>query len=168
MPARLRVAEAVRFELPLCPDRYEYVPPLRASGFRIPTKCPQLRHVCHKVCHKLLGVILCGLLTASAHADEWEPLDTKLEIAWLALDTADMMQTLDIKNHSDRRETNKTFGSHPSDAKVIGLFAAGAAIHYGISSHLPAPYRTWYQGASILLAAGIVAHNHAMGMQFSF
>ncbi len=55
----------------------------------------------------------------------------------LTLVAIDAAQTLDIKNNSERYETNKFMGRHPSDSTVRSYFAGVFSVYSLIDSFAP-------------------------------
>jgi hypothetical protein len=102
---------------------------------------------------------------------KWEApatAETALLVAAQALIVADALQTLDVKNHPDLREMNPLLGSHPSDARILGM-AAGAMLGTAVAWYLlPSPWRD-------VLTIGIVGYelpntirNAALGCRIGF
>jgi hypothetical protein len=101
------------------------------------------------------------------------PLDLpRFEYAFDAVWFADMLTTLDIKEHPNLQETNKMLGPHPSDAKVIGYFTAGAAVHAAVThllqEHAPAWTVPLWEAVTIGSEAATVRSNLALGLRFKF
>ena len=102
------------------------------------------------------------------------PLEQRTEeSAYQALHLADMMQTLDIKNHAGHHESNPILGQHPNDGQVVAYFAAEAGLHYVVTKALydgDAPMwaqRLW-QGAWLYWETDNVYTNHQHGIRFTF
>lgn len=106
----------------------------------------------------------CATLPAEQHTEE---------TAYQVLHLADMLQTLDIKNHPGHYETNPILGHHPNDGQVLAYFAAEAGLHYAVTKALydgDAPMwaqRLW-QGAWLYWEADNVYTNHQHGIRFTF
>lgn len=114
-----------------------------------------------------IALVLIG--TANAAAD---PLP-KSEWAYQAVAAVDMMQTLDIKNHSDIHEYNPILGSHPSDKAIVTYFVGTNLAHAGITKFLQA--HGWsdrqiaiWEYTSIGIESIVVAHNFKIGLQVRF
>jgi hypothetical protein len=119
------------------------------------------------------AIAVCFLLAASVSAYA-APLDLpRFEYAFDAVWFADMLTTLDIKEHANLQETNKMLGPHPSDAKVIGYFTAGAAVHALITHELqehgaPRWITNGWELVTIGSEAATVRSNLALGLRFKF
>jgi hypothetical protein len=122
----------------------------------------------------LLAVIALVLyLCATAKADETDTSTPKLEWVYQAAAAADMLTTLDIKNHPNLVEENPILGQHPSDAKVIGYFAATGLLHWAVTRELvngnmPRPLINAFECVSIGVEAGFAAHNYSIGLRMKF
>jgi hypothetical protein len=97
----------------------------------------------------------------------------KTEFVYWAAATADMLTSLDIKHHPALMETNPLLGEHPSDAKIIGYFAATDVLHLLITRELvgegvPEPIIATWQVLTIGMEGAYAAHNFKIGLRFSF
>lgn len=129
----------------------------------------------------LFVVVVLAFSAGAARADvldkgywfspKWEPpatAETALLIAAEALVVFDALQTLDVKNHPDLHEMNPLLGSHPSDARILGM-SAGAMVGTAIGWYLlPSPWRN-------VLTIGIASYelpntfrNAALGCRVGF
>lgn len=111
----------------------------------------------------------------SARADETDPHAPTPATEWVYQSAAfaDMLTTLDIAKHPELHETNAILGEHPSDGKVIGYFAATGLLHWALTrelvrEHVPSPIVQTWEGASIALEVGMVAHNYSIGLRARF
>jgi hypothetical protein len=119
------------------------------------------------VTRALLVVALLALAPGAARADEWTTTDTVLQVSVAALQVADWGQTSwGLQRHYS--ETNPFLGAHPSPTR-LSLMAVGAIVgHAAIARLLPHPYRTAWQGATIVVEVGYVARNASMiGLKWS-
>jgi len=97
----------------------------------------------------------------------------KLEYVFFAAEAADMLTTLDIKNHPELRETNPILGSHPSDARIITYGSVTALIHSSITYVMvdsgvnPKVIKAW-EYVSIGAETGFALHNYKLGLRFKF
>jgi hypothetical protein len=116
------------------------------------------------------------LLLASSHAfaDETNPNAKTPATEWVYQSAAfvDMLTTLDIR-HTKLQELNPILGPHPSDAKVVGYFAAAGLLHWAITRELvrenvPAPIVQTWEGLGIALEVGVVGHNYSLGLHARF
>jgi len=117
---------------------------------------------------KLVFVFL--LFSSSCFAaDSWTDGDTNREYAYLALHTADWLQTRQISKHPERwGESNLILGKHPSTRNVDVYFALAGLAHYEVAKLLPTEWRKAFQYLSIGIEAGYVAHNLAFGVRAKF
>jgi hypothetical protein len=80
----------------------------------------------------------------------------------------DHAQTRDIKNHPGYQETNPLLGSHPSDTRIRNYFLAAGVAHLAVTHLLPPRHRHHWQGATLAIQAGYVAHNYRIGLRLDF
>lgn len=86
---------------------------------------------------------------------------------------ADMLTTLDIKNHpADKMiELNPILGDRPSDGKVIGWCLVAAGLHAAVTYSLvdsgapPVVVKTW-EYITIGIETGMAVHNYSIGLRF--
>lgn len=131
-----------------------------------------------KLLEKLETIILAFALlvglAAQVKADETVRKTPLSEYVFQAVWAADMLTTLDIVAHPDRfQETNAMLGPHPSKGKVIGYFAVGALLHYGLTremenNNVPDPIIRGFEYVTIGYEAAYVAHNFSIGLRFKF
>jgi hypothetical protein len=119
----------------------------------------------------VLGLLL--VFNSEARADETDPSapTPKLELAFDVAELADMMTTLDIKNHPGYIEENPILGQHPSQSRIIGMCVGAAAIHYLVTrelvrEHVPASVVNFWEIASASVEVGFAAHNYSIGLRF--
>lgn len=97
----------------------------------------------------------------------------KEEYVFFVAEAADMLTTLDIKNHPELEEQNPFLGKHPSDAKIIGLCLFTALAHSTVTYILvdgDAPkgvVKAW-EYLTIAIESGAAYHNYRMGLRFTF
>lgn len=96
---------------------------------------------------------------------EWTGTDTALELGWQALHFADWMQTLEIARKPEEYfERNVFLGRHPSTGEVNAYMASTAVLHLLVSAWLDKPYRTAWQGITIVEVGIAVWNNHDIGL----
>lgn len=99
-------------------------------------------------------------MAPSAIAEPLSDGELGAQLAYSALHCIDWAQTRNIARHSATlEEKNRLLGAHPSVRKVDAYMASTLAAHWGITYALPERWRAPWQGASIALEAGVVAHN---------
>ena len=97
----------------------------------------------------------------------------KEEYFFYAAEAADMMTTLDIKNHPNLQEENPILGHHPSDAMVISMCSVAALIHSSITYVMvdngvnPKVIKAW-EYVSIGVESGFAVHNLRLGLRFTY
>jgi hypothetical protein len=103
-------------------------------------------------------------------ADPWTPTQYALEGSYQAALLCDWRQTSDF--HKTWKptwgggtsygvaEVNPLLGRHPSQAKINEMCAMSSIGHVLISEVLPSGWRTAWQGVTVGLEVGMVAHNH--------
>jgi hypothetical protein len=124
----------------------------------------------------LIVLTVLGILSMSkAHADELDTRRPTPATEWVfdAALAADMLTTLDIKDHPKIQEENPILGPRPSDGKVLAYFAAGAALHWMLTRELlngnvPQPLITAWELTSIGVEAGFAGHNYSIGLRAKF
>jgi hypothetical protein len=140
--------------------------------------------------------LLAAFLCSHAKADDTNPNAPTPVTEWVYQGAAfaDMLTTLDIKNHPAHCspamsniygtgqpsvcsgglvEENPLIGQHPSDGKVLGYFAATGVLHYLVTRELvrenvPAPIVQTWEALGIGLEVGMVAHNYQIGLRARF
>lgn len=110
----------------------------------------------------IFSLSACGTFTPR---DDWSTDATVAEMAWQATNAIDAFQTAEIKNRPDLREssamTRRVIGRKPDADDTAVYFASMALSHYLISISLPARWRPWFQGASLLHSGAAVIENCA-------
>lgn len=86
----------------------------------------------------------------------------------LTLHSADMLQTLDIKNHRNVSESNYILGKNPSDKSVITYFTATAIGYYISRKYLNNQSRLFFDIAFLFNGVASVANNRTIGLRFNF
>ena len=113
-----------------------------------------------------------AVLPLSAHAAEWQPLPPE-EIAFQAVNLADMSLSLDIKNHENMREANPMLGNHPNDGAVIGYKVGAGVLHAAVTEFMlqhgasKRAIRIW-EWTSIGVVGFAAGHNYQVGCRFRF
>jgi hypothetical protein len=129
----------------------------------------------------LWALILWAALSTCSHAGTVEDENgnkvytsmPKLEYVFDAALAADMLTTLDIKNHPGKiEETNAILGKHPSDAKVITYGLACGAVHALITremvnGHVPSVIVNVWEALSIGVEARAAGNNYRLGLRFA-
>ncbi len=114
------------------------------------------------------AALLCLVaLPAMAH-DPWTTQDTILEGLFLAQLAVDRAQTLDLKNHPDKYETNPMLGNRPTDRRINRHFLMVALLHPAISYALPKNARTGFQFVSVTVEAYAIGNNFSIGLRAKF
>lgn len=120
----------------------------------------------------LLSFILFVLLLTSYPgyaADPWSRQDIGLEVGYQLLHVIDWGQTRQIAKQPDKYyEMNPILGEHPSVGRVDAYMALSGLLHVGVTHFLPKEYRPWFQGITIVIKGGLVAHNFSIGLGVSF
>jgi hypothetical protein len=116
--------------------------------------------------------LLAAFLCSHAKADDTNPNAPTPVTEWVYQGAAfaDMLTTLDIKNHPNLQELNPLLGAHPSDGKVLAYFAGTGLLHWAITRELvresvPAPIVQTWEALGIGLEVGMVAHNYSIGLR---
>lgn len=105
---------------------------------------------------------------AAIPAGNWRPRDTALEVGWQAVNALDVHSTRQFRDSPLAAEENPVarafFGAEPrpEDVLVIGLFAGLS--HLAITRLLPAKWRPWWQGGTLLMSGAAVKFNCDKGL----
>lgn len=111
-----------------------------------------------------LALLLCSSLFA---ADPWTPGHVALELGYQAALLADWRQTSNMHrtwhgyDAGESQEGNPMLGKHPSQASINQTVAACAVGHLLVSHFLPSSWRYTWQGFSMAVEVGVIAHNQA-------
>jgi hypothetical protein len=96
----------------------------------------------------------------------------QMETAFQVALAADMLTTLDIKNHSDIQESNFILGPHPSDTKVLCYWAASGLLHYAISKEIhdnaDREVLNFWEYATTTMELAYFGHNLGIGLKVRF
>jgi hypothetical protein len=99
----------------------------------------------------LLAVLL---LTGCAHSDPWSTRDTVMQLGVTVILAADARTTTHIQYVDGIYEaqplTQRVLGRQPSTSDTYQYFATLAITNYMISRALPAKWRPYWQGASVV------------------
>lgn len=102
----------------------------------------------------------CGAL---APRDDWSTDNTVAEVSWQLVNVVDAVQTTQIRERADLIEgenlTRHVLGREPKPADAAMYFATMGISHYLISRALPARWRPWFQGATLVYSGSIVLTN---------
>lgn len=122
---------------------------------------------------KTLLVMCLILLTGCVQFDrKWSTENRRLETAYQVVHAADFIQTLQIENHPELRETNPFLGDHPSKGKILVWYMTTSYGHAFITNAFDdgAPEwmgRTW-QILTIGDAVNAVYGNYRLGLKVGF
>lgn len=115
-------------------------------------------------------VIAISLLSSNALSfDPWSKQDVGLEVGYQLIHLIDWGQTRQIARQPDKYyEINPILGRHPETSKVNAYMALSGLAHIAITHVLPQEYRPLFQGITILIAGGVVAHNMSIGLSVAW
>tara|TARA_R110002074_G_scaffold352808_1_gene524266 strand:- start:189 stop:548 length:360 start_codon:yes stop_codon:yes gene_type:complete len=117
---------------------------------------------------KLLLLILI-LSSSTAISEELSKPEKVGELAFQTVNFIDMMQTLEIVQHSDKwYETNPILGKHPRQNEVITYFMIRGATHYHITKWLPKKFRPVWLTVTFLPQIPLIEHNHNLGIRIGW
>lgn len=115
---------------------------------------------------RLLLILLLAAFSCSAHAADWDAGDKALFGAFAVLQIIDGVQTAKCVRTDWCHEANPLYGSHPNNATIIGIKGAFTAGAYLAADAMPSEWqRKGFLGAISLISAGVVLHNHAVGVR---
>jgi hypothetical protein len=120
--------------------------------------------------------ILCIQPSADAYtfAENWTQKDTAYQAAFIAITTADWMQTRWMARQNWQwdggchKELNPFLGSHPSIKKIDTLIPLGMVAHTLVSMALPPNYRRIWQCVWIGVESLAIYHNYSVGVKLEF
>lgn len=98
-----------------------------------------------------------------APRDDWSRANTVAEVAFQVSNALDAAQTAQFKNRPDVGEsvafTRAVIGESPTTRDTAMYFATMGLSHYLIARALPAKWRPWFQGASLIYSTSLVYNN---------
>lgn len=116
-----------------------------------------------------LKLIVIALTFVQLSASDWTNKDTLVETTYLAMHTADWLQTLKIRDpHCPLHEANPVLGRKPSRGKVNAYFLATGIAHILIAHSLPPKTRHWFQVVTIGMEVGCIGNNYSLGVRVKF
>jgi len=117
---------------------------------------------------KLLLLILI-LSSSTAISKELSKGEKVGELSFQVVNFIDMMQTLEIVQHSDKwYETNPILGKHPQQHEVITYFMLRGSFHYQITKWLPDKLRMPWLMVTFLPQIPLIEHNHNLGIRIGW
>ena len=117
---------------------------------------------------KLLLLIL-FLLPFTANSEELSKAEKVGELSFQVANFIDMMQTLEIVQHSDLYyETNPILGKHPQQHEVLTYSMIRGATHYHITKWLPKKFRIPWLTITVLPQIPLIEHNHNLGIRIGW
>ena len=118
---------------------------------------------------KLLFTLILILLSSTAISEELSKSEKIGELAFQTVNFIDMMQTLEIVQHSDLYyETNPILGKHPQQHEVITYFMIRGAGHYHMTKWLPKKFRPAWLTITFLPQIPIIEHTHNLGIRIGW
>lgn len=112
------------------------------------------------------AILLPLLFSVRVGADE--PIDRVLFYTITTLHLIDLGQSLDIKNHADRVETNPLLGRHPSD-ETLYIYKLGAiGVDYLALKLLSKEWRRLFLAFDIGSIAQVTTTNASIGLRVAF
>lgn len=117
--------------------------------------------------------ILIALSGCATTPDQWSKEAQVLEATYQTIHAVDLIQTLDIKNHPELRESNRWLGNHPSDRSIAVWYIGTTYGHALVTSIIEGKDlpkwvdRTW-QTITIGDAANAVRGNYQLGLKVRF
>ena len=118
---------------------------------------------------KHLAIWALVLAIAGCASQPWDRTDKVLGATALAASVSDWGQTRWIAEHPEGfHEMNPMLGTHPSVSEVNQHFALSIAAGGLIANALPAHERKLFLGGVTVIELGFSAHNHAIGIGWSY
>lgn len=110
------------------------------------------------------------VLSPLASAEKYN--STHYEIAWQVMHVVDVMQTLEIQDHPNLRESHSHWiiGRQPDDDNVYAWGLASAVTHYYLMKWIDnnTRYGKIIRRVEIGYKAGVIHKNHQLGIRVSF
>jgi hypothetical protein len=95
--------------------------------------------------------------------DDWSRANTVAEVAFQVSNALDAAQTAQFKDRPDVGEsvplTRALIGESPTTRDTAIYFATMGVSHYLIARMLPAKWRPWFQGGSLIYSSALVYNN---------
>jgi hypothetical protein len=118
-------------------------------------------------------LILLLLPSVSYAFDEWTKTNIVLGTTATIVHVLDWGQTLDMVNrsnefHEDNFITKRIIGEHPSRSEVNVFMASTLLLKLGIAHVLPAKWRNYFLGVSIIWQGQTVYNNYRIGLKIDF
>jgi hypothetical protein len=82
--------------------------------------------------------------------------------------SADWIQTRDIKNHPEYKESNPILGDYPSDARIDIYFASVVVINAVLGKTLSEKWANRYLASMTVLQMAVAGRNATMGLKVNF
>ena len=118
---------------------------------------------------KLLLSLTLILWLSTANSEELSKAEKVGELSFQVVNFIDMMQTLEIVQHSDKwYETNPILGKHPQQHEVITYFMIRGVTHYHITKWLPKKFRPVWLTVTFLPQIPLIEHNHNLGIRIGW
>ncbi len=118
---------------------------------------------------KLIGLLLLLGLQGCAHSDPWTTRDTAMQTGITILLAVDAIQTANIQYNPLVEEVGFArhfLGAQPSTTDTYLYFATSAVVSFAIARALPAKWRPWFQGGSMVRQAHTIYGNCQHGATF--
>lgn len=110
-------------------------------------------------------IIILLIFPSISFADEWTNNDSKLQIMYSVFHIIDWNQTIEIGKSKEYQEDNIVLGKNPNRQNVNQYFLSTLILHYIISINLDRPYRTIWQGITIVLEQDCIRNNIKNGFK---
>ena len=118
---------------------------------------------------KLLLLSILLLFPFTANSTELTQSQKIGELAFQTANFIDMMQTIEIVEHSDKwYETNPILGKHPRKNEVITYFMIRGSLHYQITKWLPEDLKMPWLTITFFPQIPIIEHNHNLGIRIGW
>jgi hypothetical protein len=105
-------------------------------------------------------------------ADEWAPVDTGLQAAFIVATVVDVLQTHDCLWGRGRKwdcyEANPFIGKHPSRLKLDLMAGSAIVVHTLVAYLLPRPWREFWQLAGLGIESAMATDGIQLGLTLRF
>ena len=116
-----------------------------------------------------MRILIFLFLSFDVMAEDLSKTEKAGELSFQVLNFIDMMQTIEIVQHSDKwYETNPILGKHPQKHEVITYFMLRGAFHYEITKWLPEKLKMPWLTITFFPQLPIIEHNHNLGISIGW
>lgn len=109
-----------------------------------------------------------GQFVVSEEPSKWTTFNTILETAYISVNVADCLSSIDGTQRLGLPEKNWMLPEHPTKQQIIGFISAGAVLHLLVVTNIDEPYRTVFQIVTFAMKLYAVDNNIKLGTRITF